>query len=67
MATRTSYAEAFPSGQRGQTVNLLRFASVVRIHPLPPSEYNFKSLNYKALEVISENISQDGASDTALR
>ena len=26
----------FPSGQRGQTVNLLRFASVVRIHPLPP-------------------------------
>ena len=28
----------FPSGQRGQTVNLLRFASVVRIHPLPPSK-----------------------------
>ena len=27
----------FPSGQRGQTVNLLRFASVVRIHPLPPT------------------------------
>ena len=26
----------FPSGQRGQTVNLLRFASVVRIHLLPP-------------------------------
>ena len=26
----------FPSGQRGQTVNLLLHASVVRIHPLPP-------------------------------
>ena len=25
----------FPSGQRGQTVNLLRFASVVRIHLRP--------------------------------
>ncbi len=28
--------EEFPSGQRGQTVNLLLVASVVRIHPLPP-------------------------------
>ena len=27
---------AFPSGQRGQTVNLLSLTSVVRIHPLPP-------------------------------
>ena len=26
----------FPSGQRGQTVNLLRFASMVQIHSLPP-------------------------------
>ena len=26
----------FPSGQRGQTVNLLAMPSVVRIHPLPP-------------------------------
>ena len=26
----------FPSGQRGQTVNLLLLASVVRIHPPPP-------------------------------
>ena len=26
----------FPSGQRGQTVNLLRIASVVRIHLPPP-------------------------------
>ena len=28
----------FPSGQRGQTVNLLLIASVVRIHPLPPTK-----------------------------
>ena len=28
----------FPSGQRGQTVNLLRFAPVVRIHLLPPTK-----------------------------
>ena len=28
----------FPSGQRGQTVNLLRFASMVRIRPLPPEK-----------------------------
>ena len=27
----------FPSGQRGQTVNLLSVTSVVRIHLLPPS------------------------------
>ena len=27
----------FPSGQRGQTVNLLSLTSMVRIHPLPPS------------------------------
>ena len=28
----------FPSGQRGQTVNLLAMPSVVRIHHLPPSK-----------------------------
>ena len=27
--------DGFPSGQRGQTVNLLQFASVVRIHLHP--------------------------------
>ena len=27
--------DGFPSGQRGQTVNLLQFASVVRIHLRP--------------------------------
>ena len=35
------YMGEFPSGQRGQTVNLLLSASVVRIHPLPPE----KSIN----------------------
>ena len=29
--------DGFPSGQRGQTVNLLQFASVVRIHLHPLS------------------------------
>ena len=28
----------FPSGQRGQTVNLLRIASMVRIRPPPPEK-----------------------------
>ena len=30
-----SYKDGFPSGQRGQTVNLLQIASVVRIHLHP--------------------------------
>ena len=30
----------FPSGQRGQTVNLLAMPSVVRIHLLPPNTNN---------------------------
>ena len=29
------YLDGFPSGQRGQTVNLLSVTSVVRIHPHP--------------------------------
>ena len=32
-----AHTEGFPSGQREQTVNLLSTTSVVRIHPLPPS------------------------------
>ena len=32
----TSSTEDFPSGQRGQTVNLLSPTSVVRIHHPPP-------------------------------
>ena len=38
----TEYRGAFPSGQRGQTVNLLHLASVVRIHPLPPERLHKK-------------------------
>ena len=30
----------FPSGQRGQTVNLLSLTSVVRIHHPPPTKQN---------------------------
>lgn len=30
--------EGYPSGQRGQTVNLLPQASLVRIQPPPPSK-----------------------------
>ena len=32
----------FPSGQRGQTVNLLSVTSVVRIHPRPPNRMDTK-------------------------
>ena len=32
----------FPSGQRGQTVNLLSVTSVVRIHPRPPKDLSTK-------------------------
>ena len=32
--------DGFPSGQRGQTVNLLQIASVVRIHLHPLSDFN---------------------------
>ena len=35
--------DGFPSGQRGQTVNLLQFASVVRIHLCP---FSFQEINY---------------------
>ena len=34
--TSSRHLEGFPSGQRGQTVNLLSVTSVVRIHPPPP-------------------------------
>ena len=32
---RITFMDGFPSGQRGQTVNLLQIASVVRIHLHP--------------------------------
>ena len=36
----------FPSGQRGQTVNLLSSTSVVRIHPLPPKNRLVKTSRF---------------------
>ena len=39
----------FPSGQRGQTVNLLSTTSVVRIHPLPPKRND----NFRKRIVVS--------------
>ena len=36
----TAYGGEFPSGQRGQTVNLLSLTSVVRIHLPPPKSNN---------------------------
>ena len=38
--TSSNYTEDFPSGQRGQTVNLLASLSVVRIHHPPPTDLN---------------------------
>ena len=42
----------FPSGQRGQTVNLLSMTSVVRIHPLPPSKGYKKDIATENLDFI---------------
>ena len=39
--------DGFPSGQRGQTVNLLQIASVVRIHLHPLDEDGFNSASKK--------------------
>ncbi len=39
--TSSRHLEGFPSGQRGQTVNLLSVTSVVRIHPPPPKNVQF--------------------------
>ena len=36
----------FPSGQRGQTVNLLAMPSVVRIHLLPPEKSSFERTSF---------------------
>ena len=47
--------EEFPSGQRGQTVNLLRFVSMVRIH-LPPPEKNKLCLFFFLLYIDYEHI-----------
>ena len=46
---------AFPSGQWGQTVNLLLNASVVRIHQLPPKACDKKDVTGFFLCCIVEN------------
>ena len=43
----------FPSGQRGQTVNLLRIASMVRIRPPPPSVADKIDATRKPLESLA--------------
>ena len=39
------FMDGFPSGQRGQTVNLLSVTSVVRIHPHPLVPYGIQLNN----------------------
>ena len=38
--------DGFPSGQRGQTVNLLQIASVVRIHLHPFEDNHLHTISY---------------------
>ncbi len=52
----------FPSGQWGQTVNLLLSASVVRIHPRPP---NKKIRIYFRLEKGSDFLFSSGTTTKA--
>ena len=57
----------FPSGQRGQTVNLLRHASVVRIHLRPVEvldKWNSLSGTYVSKQTISlyRGVEQPGSS-----
>ena len=40
----------FPSGQRGQTVNLLQIASVVRIHLRPFPSLKKELIQYRGME-----------------
>ena len=47
----------FPSGQRGQTVNLLLSASMVRIRPLPPKPTSFDLSVFLSIAKLWHNIS----------
>ena len=51
----TNIVGDFPSGQRGQTVNLLRFASVVRIHNLPPENPKSLQTAFRVIFFITES------------
>ena len=47
--------DGFPSGQRGQTVNLLSVTSVVRIHPHPfGTLYEFHSCYFQLNGVLAQ-------------
>ncbi len=46
---------AFPSGQWGQTVNLLLNASVVRIHQLPPKNDELISPFFQTFFTVLSN------------
>ena len=52
----------FPSGQRGQTVNLLSLTSVVRIHPLPPE----KSIDFVGAFSMKRSLSGTRSKPTAV-
>ncbi len=63
MQTKSTYPGEFPSGQRGQTVNLLRFASMVRIRPPPPQKRPVR-MNWSFLWWGSHRIRKAALSDS---
>ena len=46
----------FPSGQRGQTVNLLSLTSVVRIHHPPPEKASSQDEAFSTKSVLTDGI-----------
>ena len=50
MYTSGVYMGEFPSGQRGQTVNLLALPSVVQIHLPPPENNRYSVYNLKGFD-----------------
>ena len=47
------FLEGYPSGQRGQTVNLLAQPSEVRILPPPPEQFCFDDLYWYIFGMLS--------------
>ena len=47
------HTEEFPSGQRGQTVNLLSTTSMVRIHPPPPNRQSQSDCRFSLSSAVS--------------
>ena len=56
------YMGRFPSGQRGQTVNLLQIASVVRIHLHPLPKAKGFSVRLKRWLIEYRGVEQSGSS-----